>query len=220
MFDEIILMKLIDAYYCSEAGLFTRPPLSGCSWRIWLNSLIHFTPENSQNQNVWEHGETWKRVVIWFSTFTVFHAFHLYYVSLIFDIYSYHRSRQNGRKVELILALSLIILQYISLKFCVKKMNILDEWKVFGFEYLYMFWPGPHRNGPNIKKLFEPFDLAIELAGHCCLKSNASHPAEPIVPKSYSWEWQQCLMMAGEGRGLAGFQIYLSPPPSLLPSCV
>ena len=81
-----------------------------------------------------------------------------------------------------------------------------------------MFWPGPHRNGPNIKKLFEPFDLAIELAGHCCLKSNASHPAEPIVPKSYSWEWQQCLMMAGEGRGLAGFKYICHLPPLSCPA--
>ena len=90
MFDEIILMKLIDAYYCSEAGLFTRQSLSGCSLRIWLNSFIHFTPESSQNWNVWEEGETWKGVGIWLSTFMLFHAFHLN-VSLIFDLCSYHR---------------------------------------------------------------------------------------------------------------------------------
>ena len=40
---------------------------------------------------------------------------------------------------------------------------------------LHVWPPGCYRNGQNIKKLFEPSDLAIELAArHCCLKSRVS----------------------------------------------
>ena len=89
---------------------------------------------------------------------------------------------------------------------------------MFEFGYLCMFWPGRHRNGQNIKKLFEPSDLAIELAaGIAAWKA----PDRTHCAKFSSLEWQQCLMMAGKRKRVGGSQIYLLPTPlSPLSNCM